>query len=146
MILIQKSREELEEYLGLILPNLEDACKHSLGRYEANDILRCIADGTMQIWLGFDKEVLEGFILTQVIDYPKVKAVRFLCLRGVSVEGWHEFMSKIGDWLPFVKQVEDWALSLGCSLSQIECPATWELYLRDFGYKRGHVLLDRSLV
>lgn len=64
---------------------------------------------------------------------------------GVEIDGWQKFMTVIDSWIPFVRQIEEWGKGLGCTLSQIECPTTWELYLRDFGYKRGHVILDREI-
>ena len=64
---------------------------------------------------------------------------------GVGVDGWRKFMERIGGWLPFVRQVEEWGHSIGCKLSTIECPSTWELYLKDYDYRRGHVLLHKEL-
>ena len=143
--LVQTSYENLLPHLDAILPKLVIACSYSIGRFKAEDIIENIKLNRMQIWLAFDGDKLDGFILTQILDYPQTKALRILCLMGVGIEGWQKFMGAICDWIPFVRQVEDWAKGLGCTLSQIECPATWELYLRDMNYKRGHVLLDREL-
>jgi hypothetical protein len=143
--LVQTSFDDLQPFMGLVFPKLVVACRYSIGRYEAGDIIEYIKTNHMQLWLAFDEEELDGFILTQIIDYPQAKALRFLCLMGVRIEGFQEFMAVIGDWLPFVRQVEEWAIGLGCVLSQIESPAAWELYMRDYGYKRGHVILDKEL-
>ena len=87
-----------------------------------------------------------GYILTEVINYPRAKAVRFLCLTAIDIKGFDKFLAVIGEWVPFVKQVEEWAKGIGCVLSQIESPATWELFMKDYGYRRTHVYLDRELV
>ena len=137
--------DDLQPYIGAIYPKLVVACSHSIGRYTADDILGYIKKNHMQIWLAFDGDELDGFILTQIIEYPQAKELRFLCLSGVKVEGWQAFVETIEDWIPFTKEVEDWGKSLGCSISQIECPATWEIYMRDFEYKRGHILLCKEL-
>lgn len=140
------SLDEFETYRDQIIPKLDIACTHSIGRYKSEDVIWYIREGHMQLWLAFEDDSLDGFILTQLIEYPQKKSLRFLCLMGVGVEGWLSFMKTIKDWLPFVKQIEDWSVEKGCSLSQIECPAAWQLYLRDIGYSRGHVLLDKELI
>lgn len=136
---------ELQQHMKAVLPKLDIACSYSIGRYTSKDILKYIEADYMQIWLAFNGDELDGFILTQIIDYPQAKSLRFICLMGVGVEGWQEFIRVIDGWLPFTRQIEEWGLSMGCSLSQIECPAAWDLYLRNFGYSRGHVLLDKEL-
>ena len=143
--LVQYPYDDLLEHIDAIFPKLVIACSYSIGRFKAEDIIEQIKTNQMQIWLAFDEKKLDGFILTQVLNYPQTLALRILCLMGVEIEGWQSFMACINDWIPFVRQVEDWAKGFGCTLSQIECPATWELYLRDMGYKRGHVLLDREI-
>lgn len=143
--LVQSSFDDLQPFMGLVLPKLEIACRFSIGKYTAEDIFDFVKKDIMQIWLAFDDEVIDGFIITQIVGYPKIKSLRFICLMGVGIEGWQKFMCAIGDWLPFVRQVEDWGKSIGCSLSQIECPAPWENYMTNYGYSRGHVILNREL-
>lgn len=143
--LVLTSFDDMQEYSDVLYSRLEDACKFSLGRYKAEDLINSIKINHMQLWLAFDGADLDGFILTQIINYPQSMALRFLCVMGVVIDNWLEFIKNIGSWLPFVKQIEGWAQSIGCVLSQIECPAAWELYMRDLGYKRGHVMLDKEL-
>lgn len=143
--LVQSTFLDLDNYIEQIFPKLVIACSYSIGRFKAEDIIELIKTNQMQIWLAYNDDALDGFILTQILNYPQTMALRIFCLMGIEVEGWRKFMMVINDWIPFVRQVEDWGKSLGCTLSQIECPATWELYLRNFGYKRGHVILDREL-
>jgi len=137
--------EDLHDVLNDIMPKLEIACNYSLGRYKPEDLINEIKANTMQIWLAFNDNTLDGFVLTQVLDYPQTKTLRIMCLMGVGVEGWQAFMEKIKDWVGFVRQIEDWGKSIGCSLSQIECPPTWEVYMNNYGYRRGHVLLNKEL-
>lgn len=143
--LVASTPELFEQHRGEIVPKLVAACSYSIGRYEAEDIIKLIETNHMQMWLAYEDEGLDGFILTQVLDYPQAKALRFICLMGIGIEGWQRFMSVIEEWVPFVTQIEDWGRSVGCSISQIECPATWELYMRFQGYSRSHVLLDKEL-
>ena len=143
--LLQTSHDDLLTHIDAILPKLVIACSYSKGKFKAEDIIEQIKSNQMQMWLAFDRDNLDGFIITQILDYPRTKTLRIFCLMGVGVEGWKKFLTVINDWIPFVRQVEAWGKSLGCTLSEIECPSTWELYLGNFGYNRAHVLLDREI-
>ena len=143
--LVLSSYDDLLPYMDRVFPKLEIACSYSLGRFQAVDIVEYLRVGFMQIWLAFDDDVLDGFILTQIIDYPRAKELRVLCLTGVEIEGPLAFLASIRDWIPHVKTLETHAVSIGCSLVQIECPAQWELLVKDFGYERGHVLLKKEI-
>ena len=143
--LVLSSYDDLLPYMDKVFPKLEIACSYSLGRFQAVDIVEYIRIGFMQIWLAFDGDELDGFVLTQILDFPRAKELRILCLMGVRIEGPQAFLASIGSWLEFVKKVEDHGREIGCSLVQIECPATWELLVKDFGYERGHVLLKKEI-
>ena len=131
--------------MGLVLPKLVTACAESNGRYTAEDIIQNISDNSMQIWLAFNGEALDGFILTQMLSYPHARTVRFMCAAGVGIDGPQEFVDQIKDWMPFMQQVEDWAYGLGCSLSQIEAPPQWAYYIKHAGYGSEHVLFSKRL-
>jgi hypothetical protein len=143
--LVPTPYDDLQPYLDVVYPKLVVACSYSLGRLRAEDVIEYIRTNHMQIWLAFEDDDLDGFIITQILEYPAAKELRFICLTGVRVEGWQEFMETIGGWIPYTKQVEDWAESIGCTISQVECPAPWEVYLKDYEYRRGHVLLQKKL-
>ena len=145
--LVLSSYDDLLPYMDKVLPKLAIACSYSLGRFKAEDIVEYLRVGAMQAWLAFSEaRELDGFILSEIITWPRCKELRILCLMGVAIEGPAEFLQKIGGWLHLVKQVEDHARGAGCALVQIECPAQWELLLRDFGYERGHVLLKKEIL
>ncbi len=144
--LVPASQNDLAVMEDRIYPKLVTACEYSLGRFKAEDIIENIKKNIMQLWLAFNDEVLEGLLITEIVQYPQKRAVRIICLTGIEVDGWQKFVSVIEEWIPFTKQIESWGKSIGCSMSQIECPPTWELYLRDFEYKRGHVLLHKEII
>lgn len=137
--------EILVPYLGLIEPKIAIACSKSNGRYSAEDILSSIRDNSMQIWLAFKGESLDGFVLTQILSYPQARVARLMCAMGIEIDGPEAFVEEIRDWLPFIKNVEDWAKSLGCPLMQIEAPLGWEFYVRGLGYGNEHVLFSKGL-
>jgi hypothetical protein len=128
----------------IALPALEIACASSMGRYRPSDILAEIERGSMQVWLAKDGDALEGFLLTQILDFPGYKTLRLLCCQSVSVDA-VEFMGTIREYLPLLSVIEDWGRELGCAYSEIEAPETWELLLRGTDYVRGHVLLAKRL-
>lgn len=139
------SFDDLKPYLDLIEPKIVIACSTSNGRYKSEDILNGIRDNSMQIWLAFNVESLNGFVLTQLLSFPQARVARLMCAMGIEIDGPGAFLAEIRDWLPFIKQIEDWAKSLGCSLMQIEAPPGWEFYVRNLGYGDEHVLFSKGL-
>ena len=128
----------------IALPALEVACASSMGKYNPTDILAEIERGSMQVWLAKDGDALDGFLLTQLLNYPGYKTLRLMCCQAVSVVA-VDFMGTIREYLPLLTVIEDWGRKLGCELSEIEAPETWELLLRGTEYVRGHVLLAKRL-
>lgn len=143
--LISPSLEDFEKLLDKIQPSLVAACAHSSGRFEAEDIISQIKSRQIQIWLAFEDDQLEGFLLSHVVYYSRTKTLKIFCCAGVGIDGPGKFISRIGDWVTSIATIEDWAKSVGCNVIQIECPPTWALVLRDTTYKTTHIILDKDL-
>lgn len=143
--LITPSLKDFEKLRDKIYPSLVAACIHSSGRFEAQDIINQIKSYDVQIWLAFEDDQLEGFLLSHVVIYPRAKTLKIFCCVGVGIDGPGKFISKIGEWIPSIAKIEEWAKSIGCNRSQIECPASWAIVLRDTAYKTTHIILDKDI-
>ena len=143
--LVLTSHDDLVPYLDTVFPKIVASCSHSGGRITGEGVLAQLKTNQMQIWLAFNGMTIDGFVLTQIYDWGKTKTLKIFCVEGVAVEGWEKFLSVIDDWVGVVKEIEDWAKNLGCTLCEIECQPGWELLLRGFGYQKSHVLLSRDL-
>lgn len=139
------SFDELSPYMDVVQPRLIEACSYSGGRYSPEHLVESLQNNSMQIWLAFDGDDLNGFLLSQILEYPKARTLRFFCCMGVKIGGWQVFMTEIGGWLPFMAEAEEWGKHQGCSLSQIEAPQGWGLLIKNLGYNPTHVLFEKGL-
>jgi hypothetical protein len=56
-----------------LLPYLEESEKWTKGRSTADDILKSILNGQMQLWAVHDQESIYGHVITEVKQYPQCK-------------------------------------------------------------------------
>jgi len=128
-------RDDIEEVQWFIIPKLISACRRSDGKWLVDDALRFISDGAWFLWIAREGDEVTGLCITEINEYPHARFLRFICATGIHAK----------DWAGFVKQIEAWGRSMGCSRSQIECRHGWEKLMSSFGYKKTHVILYRNI-
>lgn len=95
-------REHVVTLWRVIEPLVGEALKHSAGQFDRYDVLQCLLAGEMQLWVEND---LKGMGVTQVIPYPRYKAVRVVLMAG---------KDGLGNWVEeMLGTIEAWAKSLG---------------------------------
>ena len=144
--IFQPSAEELEAKMDVVHTALAAACETSHGRYKAEDLIQQVKDRSVQLWFGYDGDDFDIIALTTIIAYPQARTLSFFCLTGVRIQGWQQFLLHVNEWLPLIKGIEDWGITVGCTLFQIECPAPWERFLKEYGYAGTHVTLYKEAV
>lgn len=112
-----------------------DACARSNGKYESVDILRSLLRGDMQLWGALSDEKIEAIAIGEIVSYPRIKVYRVL---GCTGEGMNE-------WLDLIHGIENWARMQGCKDFEAIARPGWEKMLTPQGYKKTHIILNRSL-
>ncbi len=127
----------LPHVINLVYPKIDAATEYSVGKYNGSDIVKKIASGNMQLWVIYEEETdkVQGICITEIAVFPQRKICRFLCATGDSSE----------EWIDLISVIEEWAETMGCDGFQAECRPGWERLLRDFGYKKSHVILNKEL-
>lgn len=135
--LILISPLNLPHVINAVYPRIEAATAYSVGKYKGSDIIQKIASGNMQLWAIYEdeEENLQGVAITEIAVYPQRKICRFLCATGENSD----------QWIGLIEQIETWALDNGCDGLQAECRPGWERLLKDFGYSKSHVILNKEL-
>jgi hypothetical protein len=84
-----------EDYITLF-PLLEDylnkAAKYTYGRYSANDITNELLTKQQQLWIAFEGTNMFGFVVTEVITYPKMKTLIMHFTAGKDLLLWKDDM------------------------------------------------------
>jgi hypothetical protein len=78
-----------------VWPALEKMAEKSCGRYLAEDLEQHIIHRRTHLWLFLRRGDIMGSLLTEVIQYPRRRAMRYTCLVGHKSRTWRHLGSEI---------------------------------------------------
>lgn len=117
-----------------MLPCLTEAFylmeQQSNGRWLAEDIVRLIEGQDMQLWIAVDGMVVRAVMLTEIVCYPRRKALR--AVAGVG-KNWRQ-------WGGLHTQIMDWGRANGCDLFEVYAPRKWRHMFPEF--TEYHVMME----
>lgn len=110
------------------------------GRFAAMDIDDALFDGRMHAWVALtaEGEIVESIralLVTEIIGYPRMKALRLVGLVGEDLR----------TWLPLWSQVERWARGQNCKRLEALHPEPYSKLLGRLGWSAWHVLSEKPL-
>ena len=107
------------------------------GRYLAEDIAAALATGRMQLWLAIDRATIACVMVTELVDYPRVRA-----MRCIGIAGRHPLR-----WMHLLGAVERAARDcFGCLLFEALVQPGHERLLQTGGWVLFHSLWQKALV
>jgi len=82
-----------KEHINDIWPRIkkyaEKCAKYTYGRYTAEDMRKqAISDKAIQLWVPFDKDDVYGFYVTEIVDYPQMRALAMHFIGGTRFKEW----------------------------------------------------------
>lgn len=86
---------QLTAWAAHVRPHIEKMADGSGGRYLATDILAAIAAGRMQLWVIMAGAAVMCVFVTEVIVYPRKRALRFVGLVGNSPRKWRHLVAAV---------------------------------------------------
>lgn len=90
-----------------VLPFVEQYfAKSKEHRYNADDLLNAVLDRDMQLWVIDNDEGIETVVLTEILNYPRVRECNVFMISGK--------MTAREDWKEVVEEVVQWAAAQGC--------------------------------
>lgn len=118
--------EHAEEVWNRTYDFMDQAARHTHGRYTAHDILDSITQYDHHLWVAFVGEEIKGITITCFKQYP-----RMLCLDMVFCAG-DEGM----EWkAPMLKMLQHWAYDNDCERIESSGRIGWSKIFKDDGYK-----------
>ena len=106
----------LDEWWPKALPIIEKAATVLNGTHTADDIRAGIENCEYHLWPGE-----RSFVLTQIIIYPRKKALHIFLAGG-----------DLSEIMPRKQQMEDWARVQGCNLLQAVGRKGWDKFCPDW--------------
>jgi hypothetical protein len=82
-VLGYSGREPAPDHLGMIWPALE-----MVGEMTIGDVRARVASGTAQIWVVQEDGIDLAVALTEMVDYPRLSALRVIAIGGADMASW----------------------------------------------------------
>lgn len=107
--------------------------EHSYGELGLDDIYDAIKDRRMQLWIAVERgtDDIVASMVTEIVQYPKIKVARLVVVGGTHLE----------DWCPFMNSIMDWAKSKGCTRVEGWARDGWVKVLKEYGFKKLYNLV-----
>lgn len=99
----------------------------------AEDILTCVQNGTMQLWLTASGK---GVGVTQVISYPQYRVLLIFIVAGEDVQEWLDAGHH---------QLDSFAQSQGCAHVDFIGRKGWAKLVADMGYNQEWLMMRRNV-
>jgi len=125
--------EEVRSIWPEIEHKVDAAVEYGTSRLTAEDILKNLLTGAMQLWIAWNDSGIRALCITEVAESPRSRWVSVFACTG---EGRDE-------WIGYLKNIEDWARSIGCDCVEMYARPGWKRVLRD--YRTRHVQLEKQL-
>ena len=134
-------KENFEASWSRVEQSVTEALIRSGGYANSNHFKEWCIDSKCQLWILWDAEepIAEkkyyGVVITEVIQRPLQKCFYIRIMTGHHREKWQHL----------VKHLEKFALDNNCDKMELIARPGWERVLRNFRYKKSHVLLEKQL-
>ena len=137
--LINVPTKSVNEVWALVKTDIANALNRSNGYALADHIKKWIIEEKMQLWILWDKEAAKeskyyGLVVTEIIQRPLQRCLNIKIMTGNHREKWQHL----------IKHIENFAWQNNCDLLELVARPGWKRVLKPFGYKEGHVLLEKK--
>jgi hypothetical protein len=112
---------------------LELAANYTYGRFSANDIKTDLLTKQQQLWIAYDSNEVYGFVVTEVISYPRLKVLIMHFTAGKKLLKWKDLM---------LSDLQDFAKSNGCKTIESYGRPGWAKIFKNDGYKQQFIFYE----
>lgn len=120
---------------SVVKPYVQVALDRTEGEMSVKDVYNSLLNQDMQLWVLIDGPTVIGALVTQILDFPNVKACRYVTMGG----------DVHGDFEAVTDLIEEWALSHGCQRMEIVGRPGWARALKDFGYHQAYSYVTKQI-
>jgi hypothetical protein len=115
---------------------IQAALDRTEGEMKISDIHQMILNREMQLWLTVEDDTVTGALVTQLIDYPRTKACRYVALGG----------DLHGDFDKIDAIITEWAVYNKCDRIELVGRRGWTRALKDMGYNEAYSFVTKKVV
>jgi hypothetical protein len=120
----------LPEHILSVWPKIahyiEAAIKHTHGRYETEDVLDSILDGSHLLWIAFEGPHIKGAVVSNFLYYPRKKLLGCPFVAGEDFSAWKNQMLEL---------LQRWAKDNECDAIESTARLGWARVFKEDGYE-----------
>ena len=128
---------DIKNVWGDISRHIKKATDYTYGRYEEIDVLHGCVTNKFHLWVVYDDgpEYI-GAAITEVLTYPRKKALSVVFLSG----------DNFAEWMPEIdKKFVEFAKVLECDFVEACGRAGWERNVKKLGWLKRFSIIERPL-
>lgn len=126
--------DDIERVWPFVESLVSDGCKFSGGRFLPEDIKGYLLAEKMGLWVAHDGQKAQGIAITEILEYPRLRACGCVLMAGDNAK----------DWLPAMKdELEAYAAAKGCAKCEIGGRKGWQRLLPDYAW--SGITLEKDL-
>ena len=128
---------DIRNVWGDISRHIKKATDYTYGRYEEIDVLHGCVTNKFHLWIVYsDGPEYIGAAITEVLDYPRKKALSVVFLSG----------DNFSEWMPEIdKKFVEFAKVLDCDFVEACGRAGWERKVKKLGWLKRFSIIERPL-
>ena len=142
MKLVRIPTSNIDEVWPLVKKDIADALVFSGNHTDAQFVLDTLRQEKFQLFIVWDKDqktTLEkyyGVVVTEIVEKKLTKACHIFIMTGRQRQ----------KWTALIKVIEDFAEQNNCDLLELIARPGWQRILKDYNYKRTHVVLEKPII
>lgn len=125
------------EYVASVWPDIEQymqgAAEYTYGRFTVEDIKEGLLSKPHQLWIAFDDRKIYGAVVTEISEYPQLKALVMHFTGGIKLNEWKNEM---------LQMLQRFGKDCGCTIIESYGRPGWEKVFKDDGFKSRFVFYE----
>jgi hypothetical protein len=118
------------EYIETVWPQIEEyldgAAKYTYGRFTVEDVKDGILTKPQQLWIAFDDNAIYGAVVTEITQYPRMRALVMHFTGGKQLKSWKPDMLEL---------LQRFAKENGCDIIESYGREGWGKVFEHDGFK-----------
>tara|TARA_R110002073_G_scaffold272260_1_gene435737 strand:+ start:141 stop:581 length:441 start_codon:yes stop_codon:yes gene_type:complete len=142
MKLVRIPTSNIDEVWPLVKKDIADALVFSGNHTDAQFVFDTLKQEKFQLFIVWDKnqkttlEKYYGVVVTEIVEKKLTKACHIFIMTGRQRQ----------KWTALIKVIEDFAEQNNCDLLELIARPGWQRILKDYNYKRTHVVLEKPII
>jgi len=142
MKVVRIPTSNIDEVWPLVKKDIADALVFSGNHTDAQFVFDTLKQEKFQLFIVWDKDqktTLEkyyGVVVTEIVEKKLTKACHIFIMTGRQRQ----------KWTALIKVIEDFAEQNNCDLLELIARPGWQRILKDYNYKRTHVVLEKPII